>query len=530
MERRASPGSTFDPVNLRKLPIGIQDFPSLREEGYLYVDKTALLYRMVNEGRVYFLSRPRRFGKSLLCSTLGAYLEGRKELFTGLALETLEQKWTKHPVIRIDLNAKEYGQGRDYLILHLNKRLEENAARYGVTLAESTPDERLGGLIQALHANFGQKVAVLIDEYDKPLLDTLQKPDLHDALRDTLRAFYSVLKSADEHLKFVFLTGVTKFGQVSVFSGLNQLNDLSLHPDYATLCGITEEELLRTFRPELETLASALGTSFDQCLGEVRTRYNGYRFHHTGQSVFNPFSTLSLFHRKEFSDFWFQTGTPTFLVELLKKTDADLREIDGIELPAEAFADYRAEADRPIPVLYQSGYLTIQGYDPEIRTYKLGFPNAEVKNGFLTYLLPGYTAQTQGKGGFHIGMFSKELRAGDVEAFLTRMRSFFGNIPYDLNDQTERHYHVVFYLVFTLLGQFIESEVKSAMGRSDAVVETPDSVFVFEFKLNGSAEDALAQIDDKGYLIPYQASGKKLVKVGVEFDKATRNLGRWLIG
>lgn len=524
------PRSTFEPsMTLRKLPIGIQDFPSLREEGYLYVDKTRFVHKLATEGRVYFLSRPRRFGKSLLLSTLGAYFEGRKEVFEGLAIASLEKDWIEYPVIRIDLNGKEYGQGRDYLLLHLNRRLEENAARYGVVLAESTPDERLGDLIQALHAKSGQKVAVLVDEYDKPLLDTLHKPELHDALRDTLRAFYSVLKSADEHLKFVFLTGVTKFGQVSVFSGLNQLNDLSLHPEYATLCGITETELLENFQPELDALAGKQKLSLDDCLGLVRRWYNGYRFDDGALGVYNPFSTLRLFSTGKFQDFWFQTGTPTFLVELLKKTDADLREIDGVELPAEAFADYRAEADRPIPVLYQSGYLTIQGYDPEIRTYKLGFPNAEVKNGFLTFLLPDFTAQTQGKGGFHIGMFSKELRAGDVEAFLTRMRSFFGNIPYDLNDQTERHYHVVFYLVFSLLGQFVQSEVKSAIGRSDAVVETADAVFVFEFKLNGTAEQALEQIEARGYLIPYQASGKKLVKVGVEFDKATRNLGRWLI-
>lgn len=516
-------------MTLRKLPIGIQDFPSLREEGYLYVDKTRFVHKLATEGRVYFLSRPRRFGKSLLLSTLGAYFEGRKELFEGLAIASLEKDWIEYPVIRIDLNAKEYIQGRDWLLAHLEQNLSINARRLGVELVGEEPAVRLANLIADARGKTGRRVVVLVDEYDKPLLDTLHKRELHDALRDTLRAFYSVLKSADEHLKFVFLTGVTKFGQVSVFSGLNQLNDLSLHPDYATLCGITETELLENFQPELDSLADKQKLSFDDCLGQVRCWYNGYRFDDGAPGVYNPFSTLRLFSTGKFQDFWFQTGTPTFLVELLKNTDADLREIDGVELPAEAFADYRAEADRPIPVLYQSGYLTIRGYEPRRRLYRLGFPNSEVKNGFLAFLLPDYTAQTTGKGAFHIGKFADEVEAGDVEAFLSRMRSFFGNIPYDLNDQTERHYHVVFYLVFTLLGQFVQSEVKSTLGRSDAVVETTDAVYVFEFKLNGTAEQALAQIDAKGYLIPYQASGKKLVKVGVEFDKATRNLGRWRV-
>lgn len=513
---------------IRKLPLGIQDFPSLREDGYLYVDKTALVHKLVTEGRVYFLSRPRRFGKSLLLSTLGAYFEGRKELFCGLAIERLETDWLEYPVLRLDLNAEKY-DSPEALAGILESHVSRWEDRFGPS-RDTGLARRFHGVIERAHAQTGRRVVVLVDEYDKPLLSTMGKPDLHEEMKNVLKAFYGVLKSVDAHLKFALLTGVTKFGQVSVFSDLNQLTDLSLHPDYGALCGLTEDEILSNFGPELERLAQRQNLSWPECLAEVRRMYNGYRFHQDGPGVYNPYSSLNALSRAEFGDFWFQTGTPTFLVDLLKETDTDLREIDGIEMGAADFADYRADADRPLPVIYQSGYLTIQGYDPSLRRYRLGFPNAEVKNGFLHFTLPHYTGIEKGRGGFHVGEFSKELRAGDVEAFLARLEGFFAGIPYDLNDRTERHYHVVFYLVFTLLGQFIESEVKSAKGRTDAVVKTPDRIFVFEFKLNGTAEEALSQIDAKGYCIPYQADGREVVKVGVEFDKDERNLGRWLVG
>lgn len=302
------------------------------------------------------------------------------------------------------------------------------------------------------HELTGKRVVVLVDEYDKPLLQTIGKKELHEEYKSVLKAFYGVLKSADAHLKFVLLTGVTKFGQVSVFSDLNQLKDLSRHPEYATCCGITETELVDNFRPELDEVAAKAGRSFEDSLVEVRRTYNGYRFCEKAASVYNPFSTLNLLDQKKFRDFWFHTstplsagtGTPTFLVELLKQADSDVRELDGIEVAASEFSDYRLEADRPLPVIYQSGYLTIQGYDPSLGLYRLGYPNAEVRNGFLNFLLPSYSGAEKGRGGFHVAKFSQELRAGDVEAFLKRLRCFFEKIPYDLNDQTERHYQVVF--------------------------------------------------------------------------------------
>ena len=523
-------------MGTRKLPIGIQDFVSIREDGYLYVDKTALIHRLVQEGKVYFLSRPRRFGKSLTCSTFGAYLEGRRDLFAGLALERLETEWTEYPVLRLDLNAETY-TGIDGLKAIINLHLTRWERRYPPEFTAETPAGRFALVIEQAHRRTGVRACVIIDEYDKPLLSTIGNPELHEAYKQFLKPFFGVLKSSDAHLKFAFITGVTKFGQVSVFSDLNQLIDLSLHKEYAALCGITEEELLDGFQPEIDALAAQEGVSYDECVVRIREWYNGYRFHPAGPAVYNPFSTLNLFNFNEFQDFWFQTGTPTFLVELLKKTDTDLREVDGIQLPARDFADYRADPDRPVPVIYQSGYLTIKDYDPTLRFYTLGYPNAEVKHGFLAFLLPDYTGQSRDRGGFHIGMFSKELADGDVDAFMERLKCFFESIPYDLNDRTERHYHVVFYLVFKLLGQYVESEVKSAKGRSDAVVSAGAYRYVFEFKLNGTAEEALAQIDEKGYLIPYRAHGggrepagsaQALVKVGVEFDREARNIGRWI--
>jgi len=512
---------------IRKLPIGIQDFVSIRQDGFVYVDKTDQIYRLVNQGRSYFLSRPRRFGKSLLLSTIGAYLEGKRELFEGLALERLEADWTEYPVLRLDLNAEKYDSTKALEAI-LDRHLASWEDVYGPA-RENTNSGRFIGAIERAHEKTGQRVVVLIDEYDKPLLQTLDNPALHNEYKLMLKSFYGVLKSADAHLKFAILTGVTKFGQVSVFSDLNQLIDLTLHPAYATLCGITEEELLRDFGPELAALAEAQGMTPQACLEKTRHWYNGYRFHPEAEGVYNPFSTLNLLSRKEFSAFWFATGTPTFLVELLKKGDYDLREIDNVELTEDDFANYRAEADRPIPVIYQSGYLTIKGYNPARCLYTLGFPNAEVKYAFLYFLSLYYTQVAQGKTGVFIGKFADEIEAGQPEAFLNRMKAFFAGIPYELNDKTERHYQVVFYLVFKLLGQFVEAEVSSAAGRADAVVSCKDFIYVFEFKLKGSAEEALAQIDQKGYLLPYAAEGKTLFRIGVEFDAVERNLGRWLI-
>ena len=514
---------------MRKLPIGIQTFEKLREEDYLYVDKTAMVYQIVASSIPYFLSRPRRFGKSLLLSTFEAYFRGRKELFRGLAIEKLETEWEQYPVLHLDLNARKYETPAD-LIAMLNQYLEKWEAEYGTERQDRNPEERFAYVIEQACIQTGKQVVVLVDEYDKPLLQALLDETLLNEYRRILKAFYGVLKSSDRYLRFVFLTGVTKFAQVSVFSDLNQLNDISMKPAYAELCGITQEELLQVFRPELETLALRMEYSLEELLEKMRSRYDGYHFHPDGAGLFNPFSVLNAFDAQEFGDYWFQTGTPTYLVDLLKESDYDLRLlVDGVEVTSSAFSEYRAEVNNPLPMIYQSCYLTIKDYDKEVGLYTLGFPNDEVRYGFLNFLIPYYTRVTDDETGFHIAKFMRDLRAGDVDAFMERLQVFFAGIPYELSDNTERHYQAIFYVVFALLGRLIETEVRSARGRADAVIKTKDIVYVFEFKLNGSAEEALRQIDEKGYLIPYSLDGRRLVKVGVNFSKETRNVDRYIV-
>ena len=513
----------------RKLPIGIQTFEEIRSNGYLYVDKTAMVYRIANEGKPYFLSRPRRFGKSLLLTTFEAYFQGKKELFKGLAIEKLETEWKEYPVLHLDLNAEKYTTP-EALQLLLNTYLCQWEALFGRKESEDTLAVRFAGVIRRAYEQTGRQVVVLIDEYDKPLLQAILNEPLLEEYRRTLKAFYGVLKSADRYLRFVLLTGVTKFAQVSVFSDLNQLQDISTWPDYATLCGITKDELLAVFTPEIETLAQANKMTFDEMVQEMTHRYDGYHFFPHCPGVFNPFSVLNVFKSRMLSNFWFQTGTPTYLADLLKQSDYDLRLlINGVEVDAAAFSEYRAEANNPLPMIYQSGYLTIKDYDKEVLLYTLGFPNDEVRYGFLNFLVPYYTDVTNAETGFHIAKFMRELRAGEVDAFMERMKVFFAGIPYELSDNTERHYQVIFHIIFTLMGQFIQSEVRSARGRADAVVQAKDAVYVFEFKLNGSAEEALKQIDEKGYLIPYSLDGRRLVKIGVDFNKETRNINQYLI-
>lgn len=513
----------------RKLPIGIQTFEEIRANGYLYVDKTALVYRIVNEGKPYFLSRPRRFGKSLLLSTFEAYFQGKKELFQGLAIEKLETDWKEYPVLHLDLNARKYESGAD-LEAMLNQHLEQWERTYGLEAENKSPEERFAAIIRRAYEQTGRQVVVLVDEYDKPLLQAILNEPLLEEYRRTLKAFYGVLKSADRYLRFVFLTGVTKFAQVSVFSDLNQLNDISLKSPYATVCGITKEELVATFAPEIEELGVQNELSFEETLDELTTMYDGYHFGVNTPGMFNPFSLLNVFDGGEFAAYWFQTGTPTYLADLLKQSDYDLRLlINGVEVDAAAFSEYRAEARNPLPMIYQSGYLTIKDYDKEVKLYTLGFPNDEVRYGFLNFLVPYYTEVTNSETGFHIAKFMRELRAGDVDAFMERLKVFFAGIPYELSDNTERHYQVIFHIIFTLMGQFIQSEVRSARGRADAVVQAKDAVYVFEFKLNGSAEEALKQIEEKGYLIPYSLDGRRLVKIGVDFSKETRNINRYIV-
>ena len=513
----------------RKLPIGIQTFEKIRREGYSYADKTKLVWQLASSSVPNFLIRPRRFGKSLLLSTFEAYFEGKKELFEGLAIEKLEEKWEKHPVLHMDLNARRYECTED-LIAMLNQFLEKWEVLYDVEKQDRAPEERFGHIIQRAYERTGKSVVVLVDEYDKPLLQAIHNKELLESYRTILKAFYGVLKSKDSCLRFVFLTGVTKFSQVSVVSDLNQLNDISMSKAYATICGLTKQELLDNFALELEALAEENEQTFDETVQMMTQQYDGYHFHQKSEGVFNPFSVLNAFDKLEFGNYWFQTGTPTFLVKSLQKADYDLRTLmDGVEATASTFTEYRAEANNPIPLIYQSGYLTIKNFDKRFKIYTLGFPNDEVRYGFLNFLVPFYTPITDDKKNFYIGNFIQELEKGEVAPFMHRFEAFFADFPYELNDKTERHYQVIVYLIFKLMGQFTQAEVHSAKGRADAIVQTPDYIYIFEFKLNGTAEEALKQIDEKGYAEPFKSDKRKLLKVGVEFSAETRNVSRWLV-
>ena len=516
---------------MRTLPIGIQTFEDIREGGFLYVDKTAMVYQIAHIGKPYFLSRPRRFGKSLLISTFEAYFRGRKELFKGLAIEKLESEWKEYPVLHLDLNAEKFDSVAS-LETMLDRHLNLWEDIWGKDSREKTASDRFAGIIRRACEQTGNQVVVLIDEYDKPLLQTLLDDVLMNEYCRMLKAFYGVLKSSDRYLRFVFLTGVTKFAQVSVFSDLNQLNDISMDYAYNALCGITREELARDFVPEIKNLGGFLGLTFEETICRLEKQYDGYHFcEDTTVGVFNPFSVLNAFQKMQLGNYWSQTGTPTYLVDLLKQSNYDLRLlVNGIETTNSAFSEYRADTRNPLPMIYQSGYLTIKHYDKEVELYTLMFPNDEVRYGFLNFLVPYYTEVSDDETGFHIAKFTRELRAGDVDSFMERLKVFFAGIPYELSDDTERHYQAIFYVVFALMGQFVETEIRSARGRADAVVKTAEHIFVFEFKLNGSAEDALKQIDEKGYLVPYRLDGRSVVKIGVNFSKETRNIERYVVG
>jgi len=518
--------------NSRKLPVGIQDFEKLRTKGCLYVDKTMYIYRLTREVYPYFLGRPRRFGKSLFVSTLKAYFLGKKELFEGLAIAELEKEWIEYPVFHLDMNVESY-LNLDSLYSAMDTNLNVLEAKWGKDDSETSPSARFIGLIRRAHAQTGRRVVVLVDEYDKPLLGaSVDLTDMNNQIRAVLKGFYGILKSADEHLHFVFLTGVTKFSGVSVFSDLNHLTDISLLEDYAGICGISETELTDNFEPEINALAVKLGKTYDETLGELEKRYDGYHFSENSEGMYNPYSLLRTFVAGKLCDYWFETGTPTFLVRMLKDLDFEIINLEkDVKIPARAFTEYSVGSTDPTSLLYQTGYLTIKSYKERSNSYTLGFPNEEVKYGFLYELMPAYMPKTDILSEFYVWNFIDDLQEGNVESFMTRLKAFFAGIPYKLNNKTEKHYQTVFYLFFKLMGQFIVAEQVSAVGRADAVVVTADTVYAFEFKLTekGTAEDAIKQIDNKGYLVPYIAGRKKLVKIGAEFSTKDRGLSRWVI-
>ena len=512
---------------LKNLPIGIQDFESLINDGYLYVDKTALMHRLVSTGRYYFLSRPRRFGKSLLISTLKAYFLGKKDLFKGLAVEQLEQKWTVHPVLHLDLNTAKYKEPGK-LDAVLDKTLSKWEKLYDIKPHDPDFGMRFEDVIQSAYEKSGERVAVLVDEYDKPLLETIGNEELQEDYRSTLKSFYGALKSKDGCIKFSMLTGVTKFGKVSVFSDLNNLKDISLDNRYYNLCGIDEGELHGVFEPYVQRLADSQNITLDEAYSELKRNYDGYHFSEDAHGMYNPFSVLNTLDNLKFGSYWFETGTPSYLVKLLINSNFRLEDLAEGGVTGDVLNSVDIASSDPIPVIFQSGYLTIKGYYKDYDEYLLDFPNEEVKKGFLRYLLPMYTSVEPSKSAFQIRSFVDEVKSGDITAFMTRLESFFANTPYDLIKDTENHYQNVLFILCNLCGLYTKAEFHTSNGRVDMTIETPDYVYIFEFKYNGTAEEAMAQIKEKNYAQPFLASGKKIALIGANFSGETRNIEKYL--
>ena len=528
----------------RKLPIGIQSFEKLRRDGYLYIDKTLFIWKLVQTSSPYFLSRPRRFGKSLFLSALSAYFLGQKELFKGLYLEKAEEEqaglenraaWQEYPVFYLDFNTGNYNS-MEALQENLNIFLSRLEDIYGKKAIEETPPKRFEGLLKRAYEKTGKQVVILVDEYDKPLLQTMGVNEaLNEQYRNELKAFYSVLKTCDEYIRFAFLTGVTKFSKISIFSDLNNLKDISLHETYAGICGITQKELEDNFEPEIQALAERQALDYPQAIAALKQWYDGYLFHPTGEGMYNPFSLLNAFDYKEIKSFWFSTGTPTFLVNFLREAHYFIPDLDGnVELDESGLQTYRAIAQDALPILFQSGYLTIKEYIKEAQMYRLGFPNDEVRYGFLKNLLPAYTAVPFEDTGKSVWRFVEDIRKGKVDSFMERIQSIIAGISYDNFSKEklklrEQNYQTAVYLIFKLMGQFVQTEVYCASGRADCVVITADAIYLFEFKLNGngSAEDALNQIKKQSYAAQYKANRKKTVLIGCTFSEETRTIKDW---
>ena len=518
-----------------KYPIGIQDFESIINGNYVYVDKTALIYRLVTEGKIYFLSRPRRFGKSLLVSTLEAYFQGRKELFKGLAIDELEKEWAEYPVFHIDFNGSNFT--KPYTLEEvIEKFLSDQEDLYGRNPNSRDTGSRFKDILKAAHQKTGKRAVVLIDEYDKPLLDVLdtgfstvvdgEKRLLEDHHRNILKGFYSVFKGADEHLQFVLLTGVTKFSQVSVFSGFNQPSDISLDTRYEALCGIAEEEMYRYFAEPIEALAQKYKCSIDEMKHRLKLQYDGYHFSDELTDIYNPFSILNAFDKRRIADYWFSTGTPTYLIRLLNHTQENLNDLTGKYYDPSQFIDYKADVEKPLPMIYQSGYLTIKDCDLEMGTFLLDFPNNEVKKGFVTLVANNYLQSEKDSGSWARDIVGA-LKTGDLELLHKLLTSFLADIPYTMRRketerERERYFHYTFYLLMRMVSVYtVYTEKQQSEGRVDCIVETPNYIYIFEFKLDGTADEALAQIEEKGYARPYEADKRKLFKVGTVFSSET---------
>ena len=520
----------------KRYPIGVQSFSEIIRGNYLYVDKTEFIHDLVKEGKYYFMSRPRRFGKSLLISTMEAFFLGKRELFKGLAIDRHDDiEWNEYPVFHLDFSGKDFSQDDDSLFKHIDNYLHSWEERHGIVPRIPDVDTRFLNLIIAEYKRTGRQMVVLIDEYDRPLMQNIHDERRQDAFRNTLKGFFGVLKSCDDYIKFGFLTGVTKFGRVSVFSDLNNLSDITLLRKYNAICGITETELAENFQQGIAALGEQYELGYDETCAQLKTRYDGYRF--TGwkvEGIYNPFSLLSAFSNLEFNDYWFMTGTPTLLIDLLRNSRiyiADLQDASRTEIELSGIDTMRHD---PVPLLFQTGYLTIKGtfMDGRRTRYRLGFPNEEVESGFLEALLPYYINTDQFDGGFSISRFIDALRENRVDDFMNMLKSLMAGVPYNESKESVKKIHEnrlrdVVFIICRLMGMSVDAECHTSLGRIDMTVKTDRFIYIFEFKVDESPEKALEQIDEKHYADPYLADGRTVVKVGVEFSTASRNIRDW---
>ena len=523
---------------VRKYPVGIQTFSEIIRGGYLYVDKTDLVWQLTNYAKYIFMGRPRRFGTSLLTSTLESYFKGEKKLFEGLKIMQLEKEWKQYPVIRLDLSTAKGRETAQELRQSLLFTLRDQLNAYGRNNEEETPGQYLTGIIKRACEQTGQQVVVIIDEYDAPLLEVLHQTDQLDDMRKVMQEFYQPLKACEAMIKFCFITGITKFSQLSIFSTINNLTNITMDSKFATICGITERELTTVMREDIEQLADVYKTTFIDMHRKLKQRYDGYHFAKDAEEVYNPFSLLKAFLQHELSNYWFDSGTPTFLIRQLQHFKTDITSLDRLEVFDSDFDQPTENMKDALPLLYQSGYLTIKGYDRESEIYTLAIPNQEVRIGYVEGLIPIYTGllSRDVKAGFAL-KFWRALKTQDVEQAMREMQSFLSGIPYvegfkqKLADAAtaEGFYEYTMYLIFSMLNMYVRTQVKVAGGRVDMVVWMPDTIYVFELKVSGTARDALAQIDEKGYAIPYETDGRNVVKVGVKFNVDSRIPEEWMI-
>ena len=513
----------------KRYPVGVQTFSNLIEGKYLYVDKTALLYDLINSYQYVFLSRPRRFGKSLTMSTLEAYFRGRKELFKGLAIYDLEREWTKYPVFRFDLSAENFTEPQR-LVEHIAWYLKRIEMEYSLSSEGSSIANRFKQLIQQAYEHYGEKVVILVDEYDKPMLDCLHSPGLHDTFKAELRAFYASIKSCDEYIRFAMLTGITKFGKVSIFSGLNNLKDISLLPRYNTLCGISETEFRNYFADSIAEYAEEHRISEEETWDLFKTMYDGYLFATRGENIYNPFSVMNAFDDNEVNSYWYGSGSSTYLVNLIASKAFPLNRLEGEHRRVEELENLLVTDDDIVPLLYQSGYLTIKDYDKLSKEYILGFPNNEVKEAFWNSLAKHFFKGSDGRSAFSVYEFVKDIKEGNPNGFMKRMQSLFADTSSEPERKKEIHFQNMMAIASKMIGLIVRTEVSSSVGRCDMQILTESYVYIFEFKIDGTALEAMEQIHRKGYARPFSSDNRAVFLIGANFSTVTRTIDdNWLI-